>query len=226
MEDRQQGGETHMKFGILGTGMVGQALAGRLVELEHEVLMGSRTTENEKTKLWREQAGERAHTGTYDDAAKYGEIILNCTQGNISLDVIRALNRNDLAGKLLIDVANPLDFSQGGPPTLTIVNNDSLGESLQRELPQTKVVKALNTCNCQVMIHPERVGGDHDIFLCGNDPEAKETVKSLLRDFGWRSIIDLGDITNARATEQLLPIWIRLLGMYGTADFNFKIVKN
>ena len=136
------------------------------------------------------------------------------------------MGRKDLEGKVLLDVANPLDFSHGMPPTLTICNTDSLGESIQREFPETEVVKALNTCNCRVMVDPGRVTGDHDIFVCGNNGVAKGQVKALLRDFGWRSIIDLGDITNARATEQLLPIRIRLYGQYQTGDFNFKVVRN
>ena len=106
----------------------------------------------------------------------------------------------DLAGKILIDVANPLDFSGGMPPTLTPCNTDSLGESLQREFPNAKVVKTLNTCNCKVMVDPARVPGEHDLFICGNDAGAKDQVRTLLREFGWTSIIDLGDITNARAT--------------------------
>ncbi len=215
-----------MKYGVLGTGMVGRALATKLIELKHNVKMGARSLEHKEALAWREAAGERGQVGTFRDAAGFGQILLNCTQGAFSVDALRTADRNDLAGKVLIDVANPLDFSRGMPPTLTICNTDSLGESIQREFPEAKVVKALNTVNCQVMGAPSRVKGDHDIFICGNDSKAKETVKRLLGDFGWRSIIDLGDITNARATEQLMPLWIRLFAQYGTADFNFKIVKN
>ncbi len=215
-----------MKVGVLGTGMVGQALGRKLVELGHEVMLGARSQEHEAAQKWRTQAGPNAKTGDFRQAAAFGEILLNCTQGAISLDVLRSIDRKNLAGKLLIDVANPLDFSHGTPPTLTISNTDSLGESIQREFSETKVVKAFNTVNCQVMVDPTRVKGDHDIFVCGNDSNSKNTVKQLLRDFGWKSIIDLGDITNARATEQLMPIWIRLWRQFGTADFNFRIVRN
>ena len=213
-----------MKYAVLGTGMVGEALATKLVTLGHEVMMGSRTATNEKAQAW----AARAHgvTGTFKDAAHYGEAILNCTAGGASLDVLRSVDRSDLKGKVLIDVANPLDFSKGMPPTLSICNDDSLGERIQREFPEARVVKALNTCNCQVMVHPGRLKGDHDLFICGNDQNAKEEVQKMLRDFGWKSIIDLGDITNARGTEQLLPIWIRLYGLLKTPDFNFKIVRN
>jgi hypothetical protein len=205
--------------------MVGQTLADKLIELGHEVMMGSRSAQNEHAAAWAGKAGSRGGIGTFGDAAHFGETLLNCTQGSVSLQALRQVDRKDLAGKVLIDVANALDFSQG-MPTLTICNTDSLGESIQREFPETNVVKALNTCNCKVMVAPGSVKGDHDIFLCGNDEEAKEAVKALLRDFGWKSIIDLGDIRYARATEQLLPLWLRLYGMYGTPEFNFKIVRS
>jgi predicted dinucleotide-binding enzyme len=213
-----------MKFGVLGTGMVGQAVATKLVALGHDVCMGSRSKEHKDASAWLEQVKGKAKAGTFAETAHFGDVIVNCTRGAFSLDVLRGLDRNDLAGKILIDIANPLDMSHQ-PVTLTICNIDSLGESIQREFPETKVVKTLNTVNCQVMVDPKRVPGSHDLFLCGNDASAKATVTSLLRDFGWGSVIDLGDITNARATEQLLPIWIRLWQMFGTADFNFEIVR-
>jgi predicted dinucleotide-binding enzyme len=213
-----------MKYAVLGTGMVGEALATKLVALGHEVMMGSRTATNEKAQAWAARAGTLARTGTFKDATHYGEVILNCTAA--SLDVLRSVDRSDLKGKVLIDVANPLDFSKGMPPTLSICNDDSLGERIQREFPETRVVKALNTCHCQVMVDPSRVKGDHDLFICGNDQSATEEVQKMLRELGWTSIIDLGDITNARGTEQLLPIWIRLYGLFKTPDFNFKIVRN
>jgi predicted dinucleotide-binding enzyme len=214
-----------MKFGVLGTGMVGQTLATKLVALGHEVAMGSRTANNEKARQWAAKAGPKGRAGTFKDAARFGEIVLNCTEGMVSLEALRTVDRKDLAGKILIDVANPLDGSKGGVPVLSVCNADSLGESIQREFPEARVVKSMNTCNCNVMVDPGRVKGDHDIFLCGNDPKAKEQVAALLRDFGWRSVIDLGDISNARGTEQLLPLWMRLYGLFQSPDFNFKIVR-
>jgi predicted dinucleotide-binding enzyme len=206
--------------------MVGQALATRLTELGHDVMMGSRATDNTEAKSWRQRAGSRARIGTFREAAAFGEILVNCTQGAISPDVFRSIEPTNLVDKVLIDVANPLDLSHGTPPTLTICDTDSLGERLQRELPKMKVVKALNTCNCRVMVDSYRVTGDHDIFVWGNDAGAKDTVKALLHDFGWKTVVDLGDITAARATEQLMPIWLRLYEMYGSADLNFKIVRS
>ena len=215
-----------MKYGVMGTGMVGRTLGTKLRELGHEVMIGSRTADNKDAKAWLETADSRGRIGTFQDAARFGEVLMNCTSGAVALDILRAVERNDLNGKVLIDVSNPLDFSRGMPPTLSICNTDSLGESLQRQFPEVRVVKALNTVNCQVMVHPSRVKGEHDLFICGNDAGAKAQVAGLLQEFGWKSIIDLGDITSSRATEQLMPIWIRLYGMYKTGDFNFKIVQN
>jgi Predicted dinucleotide-binding enzymes len=216
-----------MKYGVLGTGMVGDALATKLAQLGHEVMMGGRSADHKNAQAWLAKvrgAKGTARIGTFADAAKFGETILNCTQGSATLEALKSVDAQDLAGKILIDVANPLDFSSG-TMTLTIVNSDSLGESIQRAYPAAKVVKTLNTVNIQVMVNPVIVPGDHDLFICGEDAGAKQQVTALLREFGWRSIIDLGGIVNARATEQLMPIWMRLFTMFGSPLFNFKIVK-
>jgi 8-hydroxy-5-deazaflavin:NADPH oxidoreductase len=217
--------EMPVKYGVLGTGQVGQELATKLAALGNEVCMGSRSQESKEAKAWLERVGKKGRTGTFAEAARFGEVVVNCTQGAHSMEALSLVDKKDLRGKVLIDVANPLDASRGMPPILSICNSDSLGESIQREFPEVKVVKTLNTVNFRVMTDPTRVPGEHDLFICGNDDAAKKTVTALLRAFGWKSIIDLGDITNARATEQLMPIWIRLWGRLGTADFNFRIVK-
>jgi hypothetical protein len=218
-----------MKIGILGTGIVGVTIGSALISKGHEVKLGSRSKQNEKANEWVSKNGINASHGTFTDAAKFGEIIFNCTNGRHSIDALEAAGKQNLASKILVDVSNPLDFSKGMPPTLFLVNDTSLGETIQTAFPETKVVKALNTLNCFLMVNPGKVGnGDHNIFICGNDKDAKNQAKDLLRDnFNWttENIIDLGDITNSRGTEQLLPIWIRLMGVLGTADFNFKIVK-
>jgi predicted dinucleotide-binding enzyme len=215
-----------MKIGVLGTGMVGNAIGTKLVQLGYEVKMGSRTANNEKATEWAGKNGEKASQGTFEDAAKFGEIVFNCTSGMSSLKALEQAGKENLAGKILVDIANPLDFSNGMPPSLSVCNTDSLGEQIQRALPETKVVKTLNTMNCNLMVDATLVPGEHDIFVCGNDEAAKTTVTGLLKnDFGWKSPIDLGDITNARATEMLLPIWVRLYGKFQSPMFNFKIVK-
>lgn len=215
-----------MKFGVLGTGAVGKALAEKLASLGHDVTMGTRGTDNANAQAWIADSGHSIRLGTFADAAAHGEILLSCTAGTTSIDALRSCSKQSLAGKILMDVSNPLDFSKGMQAvTLTICNNDSLGETIQREFSELRVVKALNTCNNQVMVVPERVPGDHDLFIAGNDAVAKDQVSSLLRSFGWRSIVDLGDITAARGTEAMMLIWLRLLGTLGSADFNYKIVR-
>lgn len=217
-----------MKISVLGTGMVGQAIATKLIQLGHEVKMGSRSGHNEKASEWISANGEKASQGTFAEAALTGEIIFNCTKGEIALEVMRQAGSENLKGKILIDISNPLDFSKGMPPTLLIVNDNSLGEEIQKALPDTHVVKTLNTLTAKLMVNPELVNnGDHDIFMSGNSKEAKEKVSALLQTFGWGAahIIDLGDITTARGTEQLLPVWVRLYASMGTPMFQFKIVK-
>jgi predicted dinucleotide-binding enzyme len=190
--------------------------------------MGSQTANNEKAAGWVKASGALASQGTFADAAKFGDLVFNCTKGEISLDALKASGADNLKGKIVIDLANPLDFSKGMPPTLTrgLCNTNSLGEEIQKTFPDAKVVKALNTMNCILMVNPKLVPGSHDVFICGNDAEAKASVSGILqKDFGWSSIIDLGDITNSRATEMLLPIWIRIMMLNKSPNFNFKIVK-
>jgi predicted dinucleotide-binding enzyme len=218
-------GEERMKIGVLGTGMVGATIATRLIELGQEVMMGSRNAGSEKAVTWAQAKGANASQGAYAQAARFGEILFNCTQGTASVEALQSAGADNLKGKILIDVANPLDFSHGAPPTLSICNTDSLGELIQRTFPETKVIKTLNTVNCGVMVNPALVPGDHDIFVCGNDAGAKARVAELLKQwFGWRSVIDLGDISAARATEQMMPIWLRLYGVLGVPHFNFRVV--
>jgi 8-hydroxy-5-deazaflavin:NADPH oxidoreductase len=216
-----------MKIGVLGTGMVGNAVAGKLVELGHEVRMGSREAGNEKARAWADAAGERASEGTFADAAAHGELVVNCTAGEHSLEALEQAGTDNLAGKVLLDVANPLDFSGGMPPTLGVANTDSLGEQIQRAFPEARVVKSLNTMNCQVMVEPTRVPGEHDVFVCGDDERAKSDVAALLRSFGWASerIVDLGGIRSARGMEMYLPLWLSLYGTLGSGDFNIAVIR-
>ncbi len=210
---------------ILGTGMVGEVLGTKLVSLGHKVMMGSRSETNEKAIAWKNKNGALASNGTFADAAAFGEIVFNCTSGKVSLEALQLAGHENLQGKILVDVANPLDFSKGMPPTLTICNTDSLGETIQRQFPDAKVVKALNTLNCQLMVNPGFLNDSGNLFICGNDSGAKKEVESLLQSFGWEKIIDLGDISAARGTEQLLPVWVRLMGKLETPMFNFSIVQ-
>lgn len=216
-----------MNIGVLGTGMVGVALATKLASLGHAVKMGSRSAGNEKAVAWARTVGGSASEGSFADAAAHGEIVFNCTKGDVSIEVLKAAGAANLRGKIVVDIANPLDFSKGMPPSLFVSNTDSLGEQIQREFPEARVVKTLNTVNAEVMVDPKRVGGgDHTMLMSGNDPEAKVTVRRLLTEgFGWQDVVDLGDISTARGTESYLLLWIRLWGALKTADFNFKMVR-
>jgi hypothetical protein len=217
--------KTMKNIAILGTGIVGNTIGSKLVSLGHSVMMGSRTENNEKAQDWAKANGGLATFGTFADAAASAEIIFNCTSGQVSLEALQLAGRENLQGKILVDLANPLDFSKGMPPSLTICNTDSLGETIQRQFTDVKVVKTLNTLNCEMMVNPGLLKDPGSLFICGNDTEAKTVVVSLLREFGWEQIIDLGDISASRGMEQLLPIWIRLMGTFGTPKFNFSIVK-
>ena len=215
-----------MKVGVLGTGIVGRTLAGKLVSLGHEVTMGSRRRGNEMAVAWASESGESAGEGSFADAAQAGELVVNATAGAASLDALVVAGADNLAGKVLIDIANPLDFSAGMPPSLTVCNTDSLGEQIQRAFPAARVVKALNTVNADVMVDPRIVPGPHTIFIGGNDADAKAQVTELLQSFGWvaEEIMDLGDITAARGAEMYLPLWLRLLGATGTGHLNVHVV--
>ncbi|HPM93034.1 MAG TPA: NAD(P)-binding domain-containing protein [Bacteroidales bacterium] len=217
-----------MKIAVLGTGMVGEAIGSKLIELGHSVRMGSRTATNEKALAFvAKHPGGKASAGTFAGAAAFGEVIFNCTKGTESMNILRSAGIENLDGKVLVDVANPLDFSNGMPPSLSVCNTDSLGEQIQREFPGVKVVKSLNTMWCGLMVNPGMLnGGDHHVFMSGNDAGAKAVVSGLLQSFGWRSenIIDLGDITTARGTEMMLPVWLSLFMAKNHGAFNIRIV--
>jgi len=215
-----------MKIAVLGTGSVGVTIGNKLVQLGHEVKMGSRSATHEKGLAWAKAAGNKASLGTFLDAATFGELAFNVASGSGSLPALQAAAPG-LEGKLVIDVSNPLDFSKGFPPTLFTGNTDSLGEQAQRALPASKVVKALNTVTAAVMVDAKRVaGGDHTALICGNDAAAKAQVTTILKDwFGWVDVLDLGDISKSRGIESYLALWVRLYGALGTADFNIKIMR-
>ena len=202
-----------MRIAVLGTGMVGRTLTGKLRELGHDVVVGSR------------EAGDDARP--FEEAAAHGELIVNATNGEHALAALAQAGDDNLRGKVLVDVTNPLDFSRERPPTLSVCNDDSLGEQIQRAFPDAKVVKSLHTVNAAVMVDPARVPGEHDIFVCGNDNEAKAQVAELLESFGWprEHILDLGDITTARGPEMYLPLWLRLFGAAGSPNFNIHLVR-
>jgi 8-hydroxy-5-deazaflavin:NADPH oxidoreductase len=211
---------------VVGTGTVGRTLAGKLVELGHEVRMGSREAGNEQAVEWAQAAGENASEGAFADAAKFGELLINATAGHASLNALEAAGAGNLAGKVLVDVSNALDFS-GGPPVVGVATDDSLGERIQEAFPDARVVKALNTMNASLMVAPDSLDESSNVFVCGDDAGAKAEVIELLETFGWLSgdIIDLGDISAARGAELYVALWVRLMGALGTPGFNIRVVR-
>jgi 8-hydroxy-5-deazaflavin:NADPH oxidoreductase len=229
-----------MKIAIIGTGTVGQTLALKLLEAGHDVMMGTRNVADKLASTEKDSYGNPSFSewyaanssvklGTFAETASFGEIVFNASKGYLSIDALKLAGHENLNGKVLVDIANPLDFSKGMPPCLVpeLSNTHSLGEEIQKVFPEAKVVKTLNTMWCGIMVNPGMIGGgDHVNFICGNDEGAKVLVKSLLKEFGWKeeNIIDLGSISSARGTEALLPLWINLMGVLKKGAFNFKIV--
>lgn len=227
-----------MNIAILGTGTVGRTLAAKLAERGHTVTIGTRNPAATLARTEPDGMGNPPYPAwtsvhpsvglkTFADAAKGAEILINALSGGATLEALKAVGEKSLGGKTLIDIANPLDFSQGFPPSLTVSNTDSLGEQVQRAFPSVKVVKTLNIVSAPVMVNPDAVpGGQPTMFVSGNDSGAKEVVTKILKDeFGWSDIIDLGDITTARGTEMLLPVWVRTFGVLQTPMFGFKVVR-
>ncbi|AOR35645.1 NADP oxidoreductase [Streptomyces fodineus] len=213
-----------MRYAVLGTGEVGRTLGGRLVELGHEVTLGSRTKDNPVALEWATAAAERARAGTFAEAAAAAEAVINAVSGRVALDALRAAGAEHLDGKILVDVCNPLAF-EDGEARLDPVESDSVGEQIQRAFPHARVVKTLNTVNCQVMVDPGRVPGAHNLFVCGEDAGAKEQVTAMLGEFGWAAerVLDLGGIRAARTVEMYLPLWLTMMRQFGTSDFNIEV---
>ena len=216
-----------MRIGVLGTGIVGRTLGGKLVGLGHDVRMGSRQAGNENAVDWAQGAGADASEGTFADAAEFGGLLINATGGRVSLEALEMAGAENLAGKVLVDVSNALDFGGGGPAVVGVATDDSLGERIQEAFPDAKVVKALNTMNASLMVAPDSLAESTNVFVCGNDAGAKARVIELLETFGWLSgdIVDLGDISAARGAELYVALWVRLMGAVGTPEFNIRLVR-
>lgn len=213
-----------MKIGVLGTGVTGITIATKLVDLGHDVMMGSRDEANPKAVAWAKDEGHNALYGSFMNAAEFGEIVFNCTRGTASLDALRMSGERNLNGKVLIDTANPIDYSTD-MWTLTVCNTDSLGEQIQREFPKARVVKSLNTVNANVIVDPNKLIEKTDVFVSGNDIEAKAIVVRILKEwFGWREVIDLGDITTSRSVEMYMMLWRSIRKAISSQRFNIKLV--
>lgn len=213
-----------MKIGVLGSGIVGQTVGAKLVALGHEVIIGTR--DPHKLAEWAKTVKGSVKIGSFAEAASAGELIFLATNGVGTLNALELAGTSNFDGKVVIDISNPLDFSKGFPPSLTVCNTDSLGEQVQRALPNAKIVKSLNTVTAALMVDASLLPGEHVIYVAGNDADAKKQVTDILKNwFKWQAVVDVGDITSARATEMILPIWVRLYGTLQTPLFNFQIVK-
>lgn len=224
-----------MKIAVLGTGTVGKHLAAKLSALDHDVVMGTREPDHTLDRpghgpddppfsQWAQDHPKVRLVG-FAEAAAHAELVVNATSGSGALTALELAGAGGLAGKVLLDTSNPLDLSQGFPPTLFVQGEDSLGEQIQRAHPQARVVKTLNTLTAHLMVNPQVLGEESTVFMSGDDPAAKATVAALLESFGHTDIVDLGDITTARGTEMMMPVWLRLMAALGTATFNYKIVR-
>ena len=209
-----------MQIAILGTGAVGPALGKALSAAGHQVTIGTR--DPEQTKAREQWAEVDLPLAAYQDLG--ADIFINATNGSGSLPALQAVG-DALNGKVLIDASNPLDFSQGFPPSLFISNTDSLAEQLQREFPEARVVKMFNTMANQVMINPGGLADDTTIFVAGNDADARRSAASIAADLGWTDVFDLGDLTAARGLEMYLPLWVRIFAQLGRPEFNIKLVR-
>lgn len=209
-----------MRIAVIGSGVVGRTLASAFRRLGHDVVVGTR--DPEVTARRDEWAGLDLPLSPLADATTGADVVVNAVTGSVSLE---ALSEVDLDGKILIDVSNPLDFSQGFPPTLTVKDTDSLGEQIQRAHPEARVVKTLNTVNAGIMVHPGSLPEKSSMFLAGDDPLARETVRELLSELGWTDIVEFPTIEGARGLEMWLPLWVRLMDALGTAEFNIRLVR-
>ncbi|MBR3111510.1 MAG: NAD(P)-binding domain-containing protein [Prevotella sp.] len=216
-----------MKYGVLGTGDVAQTIASKLVELGHEVMMGSRTANNEKAVAWAAANGDKASCGTFADAAAFGERVFNCVQGIHAIEALEAAGKDNLKGKILIDQSNPYVYKDGHISLKAeYTENTCLGEEVQKLLPDTKVVKTLNYLGSVMMTNPGELSEPVTGFYCGNDAEAKEAVRQILADFGWQETFDMGDISMSRYTEMLGAFWVPVYGQIGHMHWGFRLVIN
>jgi len=226
-----------MKIGIIGSGGVAQTLGTKLIELGHDVVLGTRDPSklDEKKMMagtlreWIAQTSKGANKGkvaTFKEAAAHGELLINATHGQASVEALKLAGADTVGGKVLIDVANQLDFSKGMPPGALASQTNCLAETIQAAFPNLKVVKSLNTIGAPVMVAPQALaGGEHTVFVSGNDVPAKAAVAELLKSFGWKDVLDLGDISSARGPEMYMAMWIRLWGATGTGMINVKVVR-
>ncbi len=225
-----------MKIGILGTGVVGRTLAVKLNDLGHEVTIGTRNVSKTLSKTSTDTMGSPPFKEWYSkyseiklsafaDTTRFGEIIILATHGVATIGAIDLAEKNNFRGKVVIDTTNPLDFSQGMPPKFAATLGNSLGEKIQNHIPEAKVVKAFNTVNAYVMVSPKREEGNPDLFIAGNDEDAKKKIKSLAEQLDWENIVDIGDISQSYWLESMTMFWVQYGLKYNNWTHAFKLLK-
>lgn len=216
-----------MRVAVLGSGSVGRAVAAGMSKAGHEVVLATRDTTRAELQRWSSETGVPLAVPV--EAARGVEVLVNATPGDASAAALAGAGAggDELAGTVVLDLANPLDFSAGFPPSLTVANTDSLAETLQRAFPRLRVVKALNTVNVEVMVDPGGLAEPSALFVAGDDAGAKATVTELLVSLGWDrdQLVDLGPLQAARGSEAYLLLWVRLMQALGTPKFNVRLVR-
>ena len=223
-----------MKIGIIGSGVVAQTLGAKLIDLGHDVVLGTRDPAklDEKKNMagtlreWIAKTNKKGKVATFQEAAAHGDLLFNVTNGQSSIEALKLAAADKVGTKVLIDTSNELDFSKGMPPGALASQSNCLGERIQAAFPNLKVVKSLNTIGAPVMVAPQALaGGEHTVFVSGNDTPAKAATAELLKSFGWKDVLDLGDISSARGPEMYMAMWLRLWGATGTGMLNVKVVR-
>jgi hypothetical protein len=214
----------HSRVGVLGTGEVGRRLAGGFRSRGHDVMIGSREPGKSDLAEWLSGDGSGIEAGTFAQAASHGELVVVAVLGNAAESAIAEAGPDNFRGKVVIDAMNPLDFSGGFPPKLSIAGEDSLGERVQRALPDAHVVKAFNTIGSPYFVDPSFSDGRPTMLIAGDDQGAKGTVRDVLADFGWADTVDIGGIEGSRELEAICIVWVKIGGARGAWDHGFKLL--
>jgi 8-hydroxy-5-deazaflavin:NADPH oxidoreductase len=212
------------QVGVLGSGEVGRRLAAGFRSRGHDVMIGSRDPGKPELREWLSGDGAGIQGGTFAQAAAHGELLVLAVLGDAAEQVIVDAGPGNFSGKVVIDAMNPLDFSAGFPPKLSIAGEDSLGERVQRTLPDAKVVKAFNTIGNPYFVDPAFSEGPPTMLIAGNDDDAKRTVGDVLADFGWPPPVDIGGIEGSRELEAICIAWVKIGGARGSWDHGFKLL--
>ena len=212
------------RIGVLGSGTVGKVLAAGFASRGHDVMIGTRDPDKPELQEWLAGEGSGVKAGGFAQTAAHGNLLVLAVFGDAAEQAIAQAGPESFAGKVVIDTTNPLDFSRGFPPKLSISGEDSLGERVQRAIPQARVVKAFNTIGNPYYVDPSFSEGKPTMLIAGNDEAAKQTVADVLHDFGWPEPVDLGGIESSRELEAICIAWVKIGGRRGAWDHGFALL--